>query len=218
MISCVIFDMDGVIIDSEPIYMQVEQDLFKEVGLEVSHEEHEKFVGRSDLWTVLNETYNLDINVQEIHREENKRYLEIINNSFSGDPIDGVVELIEQLHEDDIKLVLASSSEMKNIELVLTKFGLIDYFDLRISGADLATSKPHPEIFEKAAEMAQIKPENCLVIEDSQNGVRAAKAANMTCVGFRNPNSGNQDLSDADWIIDSFEVFSFEKFSIKNAL
>lgn len=215
MTSCVIFDMDGVIIDSEPIYMQVEQDLFTEVGLEVSHEEHTRFVGRSDLWKVLKETYSLDINIEEIHKEENKRYLDIINNSFSGDPIDGVVDLIEQLHKDGIKLVLASSSEMKNIELVLTKFGLISYFDLRISGADLPTSKPHPEIFEKAAEMAETEPEQCLVIEDSENGVRAAKAANMTCIGFRNPNSGNQDLSEADWIIQSFDEFDLEKFGTK---
>lgn len=213
MISCVIFDMDGVIIDSEPIYMQVEQDLFREVGLELSHEEHTKFVGRSDLWKVLKQTYNLAINIEDIHREENRRYLEIINNSFDDNPIEGVVDLIEQLHEQGIKLVLASSSEMKNIELVLTKFGLLNYFDLRISGANLETSKPHPEIFEKAALMAQMPFQNCLVIEDSASGVKAAKAANMLCVGFRNPNSGDQDLSVADWIIDSFEEFDLNKFA-----
>ena len=212
MISCVIFDMDGVIIDSEPIYMQIEQDLFREAGLEVSHEEHEKFVGRSDLWKVLKETYSLDINIAEIHREENKRFLHIINNSFDGDPIYGVVELVERLYDKNIKLVLASSSEMKNIELVLPKFELLDYFDLRISGADLETSKPHPEIFEKAAKLAGVHPKSCLVIEDSANGVQAAKSANMKCIGFRNPNSGNQDLSLADWIIDSFNEFDLKKF------
>jgi HAD superfamily hydrolase (TIGR01509 family) len=213
MISCVIFDMDGVIIDSEPIYMQVEQELFREVGLDLSHEEHAKFVGRSDLWKILKETHNLEISIEEIHREENERYLDIINNNFDDGPIDGVEELIEELHQDDIKLVLASSSEMKNIELVLTKFGLLNYFDLRISGADLETSKPHPEIFEKAAEMADVSPRDCLVIEDSTNGVKAAKSANMKCIGFRNQNSGNQDLSPADWIIDSFSEFDFDNYS-----
>lgn len=213
MVSCVIFDMDGVIIDSEPIYMQVEQELFREVGLELSHEEHAKFVGRSDLWKVLKETHNLDINIDEIHSEENERYVDIINTSFDDDPIEGVVQLIEQLHEDDIELVLASSSEMRNIELVLTKFDLIHFFDLRISGADLETSKPHPEIFLKAAEMAETPPKNCLVIEDSANGVRAAKSARMKCIGFRNPNSGNQDLSAADWIIDSFDEFDLDRFN-----
>lgn len=213
MISCVIFDMDGVIIDSEPIYMQVEQELFREVGLELSHEEHAKFVGRSDLWKVLKETYNLNINIDEIHRKENERYVDIINNSFDDDPIEGVSELIKELHKNGIKLVLASSSEMENIELVLTKFRLLNYFDLRISGADLETSKPHPEIFEKAAEMAEVPTQNCLVIEDSANGVKAAKSANMKCIGFKNPNSGNQDLSFADWIIDSFKEFDLTKFN-----
>ena len=214
MISCVIFDMDGVIIDSEPIYFEVEQQLFKEVGLELTREEHATYVGRSDLWHSVKEKYQLDIDPDEITSKEKRRYLEIIKTSFDGDPIDGVSKLIKVLEEMGMTLVLASSSEMKNIELVLTKFDLIDYFDLRISGADLQTSKPHPEIFEKAAEMAKTPPENCLVIEDSANGVKAAKAANMTCIGYRNPNSGNQDLSYADWIIDSFDEFDFKKFRI----
>lgn len=212
MISCVIFDMDGVIIDSEPIYFEVEQQLFKEVGLELSREEHSKYVGGSDLWHRVKEKYQLDIDPDEVTSKEQSRYLDIISTSFDGGPIDGVAGIIKKLHSDGISLVLASSSEMKNIELVLTKFGLLKYFDLRISGADLATSKPHPEIFLEAAKMAHAKPKNCLVIEDSTNGVNAAKAANMKCVGFKNPNSGNQDLSSADWIMDSFEEFDLERF------
>ena len=213
MISCVIFDMDGVIIDSEPIYFRIEQQLFKEVGVELTREEHTTYVGRSDLWYSIKEKYHLDIDPEKITSEEKRRYLEILKNSFDGDPIEGVTELIANLDKRGMNLVLASSSEMKNIELVLTKFGLIDYFDLRISGADLPTSKPHPEIFEKAAIMAQATPQNCLVIEDSANGVKAAKSANMACIGFRNPNSGNQDLSAADWIIHSFEEFDLSKFT-----
>lgn len=212
MISCVIFDMDGVIIDSEPIYFQVEQGLFKELGLELTREEHSKYVGRSDLWDSIKDSYSLDFDVEEIHQKEKDQYLDIISSSFDEGPIEGVEELVQKLYADRKKLVLASSSEMRNIELVLTKFGLLKYFDLRISGADLATSKPHPEIFLKAAEMAGSEPENCLVIEDSMNGVRAAKAANMKCIGYKNPNSGNQNLSDADWIIDSFDEFDLERF------
>ncbi|MDZ7719116.1 MAG: HAD family phosphatase [Balneolaceae bacterium] len=212
MISTVIFDMDGVIIDSEPIYMQVEKQLFKEVGIELTHDEHAKYVGRSDLWHCVKEEYQLEIDPDEMTIKEQNRYIDIISNSFDDDPIEGVVELIDKLHSENIKLVLASSSEMRNIELVLNIFDLLDYFELRISGADLDTSKPHPEIFEKAAEMADTPPENCLVIEDSNNGVRAAKAANMKCVGYRNTNSGNQDLSPADFVIDNFEDFDLNRF------
>lgn len=212
MISTVIFDMDGVIIDSEPIYFEVEQSLFREVGLELTKEEHSKYVGRSDLWETVVNKYNLDVNIDEIHKKEKSRYLDIIENSFDDGPIDGVEKVIQDLHANGITLVLASSSEMKNIELVLTKFGLLKYFDLRISGDDLDTSKPHPEIFEEAAKMAQTPPEKCLVIEDSTNGVKAAKAANMKCIGFKNPNSGNQDLSPADFVIESFDEFDLERF------
>lgn len=215
MITCVIFDMDGVIIDSEPIYFRVEKQLFKEVGLELTREEHSTYVGRSDLWHSVKEKYSLDIDPEAITSEEKRRYLDILKTSFDGAPIEGVSDLIQSLENRGIELVLASSSEMKNIELVLTKFNLINYFDRRISGAELPTSKPHPEIFEKAATMAQTLPQNCLVIEDSANGVKAAKAANMKCVGYKNQNSGNQDLSAADWIIESFSQFDFEKFKIK---
>lgn len=212
MISTVIFDMDGVIIDSEPVYFEVEQGLFNELGLELTREEHSKYVGRSDLWKTVKENYGLDFDIDEIHEKGKRRYLEIISTSFDDGPIDGVAGLIKDLHDNDVTLVLASSSEMNHIELILTKFNLLKYFDLRISGADLETSKPHPEIFLKAAEMADAKPENCLVIEDSMNGVRAAKAANMKCIGYKNPNSGDQNLSDADWIISSFDEFDLERF------
>lgn len=205
--------MDGVIIDSEPIYFEVEQKLFREVGLELTREEHSKYVGRSDLWKKVTEKHELDIDIDEIHKKEKSQYFNILSTSFDDGPIKGVAEVIKSLHSRGITLVLASSSEMKIIELVLTKFDLIKYFDLRISGDELATSKPHPEIFLKAAEMAGSKPENCLVIEDSANGVNAAKAANMKCIGFKNPNSGDQNLSTADWIINSFDEFKLERFN-----
>lgn len=212
MITTVIFDMDGVIIDSEPIYFEIEQELFKELGLELTRDEHSKYVGRSDLWETVQKDYGLDIDVEEIHAKGKSRYLQIISSSFDDGPVKGVKDVIQKLHSDGIQLVLASSSDMKSIELVLTKFGLLKYFDLRISGADLETSKPHPEIFLKAAEMSESLPENCLVIEDSANGVKAAKAADMKCIGFKNPNSGNQDLSAADWVIDGFEAFDLAAF------
>lgn len=211
MISAVIFDMDGVIIDSEPVFFQIEQEIFRDLGLELTREEHAKYVGRSDLWKIIKNTYKLDFNIEEIHQTERTRYLEYLTSSFNDGPIDGVADLIESLHSEGKTLVLASSSSMENINLVLNKFDLSEYFISRVSGAELQTSKPHPEIFLKAAALAESPSQNCLVIEDSANGVRAAKAANMKCVGYRNPNSGNQDLSAADCVISSFGEFDFEK-------
>ena len=201
--------MDGVIIDSEPIYFRIISEMLLEMGIEITRDELSKFVGRSDLWETFKEKYGLDFNIKEISDEEQKRFLSHLKNQFDDGPIDGVGALIKKMENKGYLLVLASSSKMENINTVLTKLGLIDHFPLRISGADLETSKPHPEIFLEAAKMAQTTPEQCLVIEDSENGVKAAKAAGMKCIGYQNPNSGNQDLSAADWIIDHFDQFDW---------
>jgi HAD superfamily hydrolase (TIGR01509 family) len=210
MIKAVIFDMDGVIIDSEPIYFRIISEMLREMEIEITRDELSKFVGRSDLWETFKEKYELDYNVDDISDEEQKRFLSYLKNHFEDGPIDGVADLIKELENKGYSLVLASSSKMENINSVLTKLGLIDHFSLRISGADLETSKPHPEIFLEAAKMAQTTQEECLVIEDSENGVKAAKAAGMKCIGYQNPNSGNQDLTSADWIIDHFDQFDWK--------
>ncbi len=205
--------MDGVIIDSEPVYFRVEQEIFRELGLELTREEHSKYVGRSDLWETVKKRYELDFDLGEIREKEQNRYLSYIETSYEKGPINGVAQTIQTLDKKGITLVLASSSRMKNINLVLDKFNLSKYFSFRVSGADLETSKPHPEIYLKAAEMAGTPPKNCLAIEDSTNGVRSAKAAGMRCIGYKNPNSGNQDLSSADWIISGFDEFDLDRFN-----
>ena len=115
--------------------------------------------------------------------------------------IEGVQQLIQELVGKNIQLILASSAVMKNIEMVMEMFDFQHYFPIRLSGADLEHSKPHPEIFFKAARLGKTSAEKCVVIEDSANGVKAAKAAGMKCIGFQNPNSGNQDIQLADLIV-----------------
>ena len=214
MISTVIFDMDGVIIDSEPIYFKVEQELLRELGINFSKKEHSKYVGRSDLWQSIKDKYGLDFDADEIQEREQNRYMTYLAESFNDGPIEGVSDLIKSLKSDGYTLVLASSSPMENIRFVLKKFGLLDFFSHKVSGDELETSKPHPEIFLEAAKMAGTEPQHCLVIEDSQNGVRAAKDAGMKCVGYKNLNSGQQDLSPADWIIENFNEFDLNKFDM----
>jgi beta-phosphoglucomutase-like phosphatase (HAD superfamily) len=91
----------------------------------------------------------------------------------------------------------------KNIELILSKTKLLPYFDVIISGEDVQHGKPAPDIFLKAMHHFNESAENCIVLEDAKNGVLAAKAANMFCIGFQNKNSGKQDLSLADVIVHS---------------
>jgi HAD superfamily hydrolase (TIGR01509 family) len=207
----VIFDMDGVIIDSEPVHMNIEQQLYRELDLDISEEEHQAFVGTStlEMWTSLVDKYNLDVSAGEISERKHERYMHWLESADRLPIIDGVRELIVHLHQSGKTLCLASSSSGQEIDCVLKNLRLETYFSFRISGADLPRSKPDPMIFLKAASLAQTPPDRCCVIEDSKNGVAAAKAAGMFCIGYQNPNSGNQDLSSADRVIDEFNSKKF---------
>jgi len=206
MIQTVIFDMDGVIIDSEPVYFDIDKQMFEELNIAVSFEEHCSYVGTSsqNMWNAIITKHGIAEQPAELMRKEYSLYLEHLANAKDLQPIDGVVELIHELYKDNFKLVLASSSQMASIDIVLNKFKLDELFIAKVSGSELAHSKPHPEIFLRSARLIKSDPSECIVIEDSKNGVTAAKAAGMKCIGFLNPNSGNQDLKNADLVIHSF--------------
>ena len=102
-------------------------------------------------------------------------------------------------------MAIASSSPRLFIENVIQKIGVAEYFSIWISGEEVKHSKPEPDIFLKAAELLNVNPQACAVIEDSSSGTIAAKRAGMKCIGYRNLNSGNQDLSQADYIIEEIK-------------
>lgn len=206
MIQAVIFDMDGVIIDSEPVYFEIDRQMFEELNIAVSFEEHCSYVGTSsrNMWNSIITKHGIAEQPEELMKKEYSLYLEHLANASDLQPIDGVVDLIHELSKNDFKLVLASSSRMESIDIVLSKFKLDELFIAKVSGSELAHSKPHPEIFLRSARLIKSDPRECIVIEDSKNGVTAAKAAGMKCIGYLNPSSGNQDLKRADLVINSF--------------
>jgi beta-phosphoglucomutase family hydrolase len=207
MIQTVIFDLDGVIIDSEPLHFKLEKQMFDELKIVLSYEEHNSYVGMSseNMWATIVKNHNLSHQPEDLAQKKRSLYLKYLGTAENICPVPGVMELIKELHQNNFKLVLASSSSLAVINAVLKKFDLSDYFMATVSGTQFTHSKPNPEIFLRAAKLADSAPENCVVIEDSQNGVTAAKAADMKCIGFANPNSGTQNLSKADVIIKSFE-------------
>jgi len=207
MIQAVIFDLDGVIIDSEPIHFKLEQQMFDELKIAISFKEHCSFVGMSpqNMWETIVNKHNLTFSPDVLVRKKEVLYLEYLNKQDDVYPIPGVAALIRELYENNFKLIIASSSHTDIIRKVLAKFNFPGFFIAMVSGTELIHSKPHPEIFLKAAGIANCEPGKCLVIEDSENGVSAAKAAGMKCIGFLNPNSGEQNLNNADVIIKSFK-------------
>jgi len=206
-IKCILFDMDGVIIDSELLHRKAYYQTFISLGLEVSDELYQSLTGSSTInaFEKLVAHFGLKEDPSDLVLRKRKVYVNLFENDPNLHLVDGVEELIKHFHKMGKTLVLASSSAMVNIERVFKRFNLDQYFTAKISGADLARSKPDPEIFEKAALLGNTPRENCLVIEDSDNGVHAAKAAGIFVVGYRNPLAVGQTLEKADLIIRDFK-------------
>jgi len=213
MLKAVIFDMDGVIIDSEPIYHEIEMTLFRELVLGISEKEQRSYAGTKtgDMWSELKEKYGIEKSVEELVELEAKRYREYLESGDGLRLIPGVVHLIEELSVNDVIIAVASSSSPEDIETVLSTFNRKNYFKIAVSGIEVQRGKPAPDIFELTVKRLEVLPEECIVIEDSGNGVKAAKAAGIKCVGLRSLNSGNQDLSAADLIIESFGEINYKK-------
>ena len=125
--------------------------------------------------------------------------------------IEGVEELIKDLHANGIQLIVASSASNVTINRVFTRFNLHQYFTHKVSGEDFPKSKPHPAIFEHAASLSIAPKEHCIVIEDSTNGIQASVSAGIFCVGYNSFHSKDQDLSKANTIVQHFNELNFEK-------
>ena len=208
-VKCVIFDMDGVIIDSEEIHKKAYFETFVSIGVDVSEDLYKTLTGSSTInaFQKLVAHFDLDLNPEDLVLNKRKRYVNFFENDPTLHLVKGVEELIKHCHKKGLTLVLASSSAMVNIDRVFNRFDLNQYFTAKISGADLTASKPHPEIFEKAAVLGNTPKENCIVIEDSDNGIQAANDAGIFVFGYKNPMAADQTLENADFVIDNFSEF-----------
>jgi HAD superfamily hydrolase (TIGR01509 family) len=205
-IDCVIFDMDGVIVNTEPLHKKAYFNTFKELNLNVSDKVYHSLTGSSteNAFKKLIDYYNLNYDVTDLIPLKRKHFKELFTTDDELALIEGVLDLIKDLHQKGKTLILASSASMHTINAVFTKFDLDKYFLKKLSGADLKASKPHPEIFELAAKHAGFPKENCIVIEDSDNGILASNNANIFCVGYKSEHSKMQTLENADMVIEDF--------------
>lgn len=212
VIKAVIFDMDGVLVNSEPHHVKIERKIFSEIGANISSEEHAGYMGTAsdEMWLNVVARHGTSLSVEELLEMGNQRVINYFSVLKELKPIEGLVPVLNKLQEHNIPLAVASSSSAQVVDLILAKSGLKHYFRVVVSGQMVEKSKPEPDIFFKAAAQLQIEPPNCLVIEDSTNGIRAAKSAGMVCVAYRGEGFTNQDQSMADRVITDFnEMMAF---------
>ena len=212
MIQTVIFDMDGVIVDTEPVHRYAYFQNFSELNIDVTEELFTSFTGNStrNVFQQVNSIFNLNADVEELILRKRTIFNDAFDHKEDLELLEGVENLIKNLHENGVELILASSASKVTIDRVFRRFGLHPYFSNIVSGEDFPKSKPHPAIFEFAASLSKAPKENCIVIEDSTNGVLAAKAAGIYCVGYNSIHSKLQDLSKADLIINHFNEFDYQ--------
>ena len=212
-----IYDMDGVIVDSEPVHLRVEKHILETQGImNVTWEELEAYQGSSDLnmWQDMVQKYQLKETPDAFVKA--KKYLfDRTMREEGAQPIPGVLALIERTHAlraQGIKTAVASSSDPEFITFVLTSLGILDKFDAVQSGAVLPQSKPDPAVYLTTAADLMVDPRDCVVLEDTENGARAARAAGMYCIGFISPHSGKQDLSMCDEVVSGMADINLTKF------
>ena len=199
-----IFDMDGVIMDSEPLHNEIIVEMMTLFELKAEESYLASLCGLTidHIFEKIKKDYTLDISVSDTVKKYNGKLVAHVQENQLV-PIDGIPELLQQLQAANIPTAVASSSPIEFIEASIDNLKLTDYFQFLMSGNEVKHGKPAPDIYIEAASRLSVAPADCVVLEDSHNGATAAKSAGMKCIGFKNPGSGIQDLSITDIIVDN---------------
>lgn len=199
-----LWDMDGVVVDTAPFHFEAWQQTFAKLGVKYSLVEFKESFGRRNE-AIIPEIMGEPVSPEEIAaiaREKEALFRRLARGKIK--PFPGAVELLQRLSKSNIKMALVSSTPPRNIDSVLQSLEIKEYFQIIISGADVTKGKPDPECFLLAASRLGVGPENCVVIEDSTAGVSAAKSAGMKCIAITNTRRRNQ-LKKADLVIDTLQ-------------
>lgn len=214
--------MDGVLIDSEPIHIEIEKKLFDKLGIDLEESVHRSYLGTSIefMYLDLKMRFNLPESIEELRELDESfrcdyfKHIAVININ------EGVISLLSEIKSAGLKLAVATSSSPAIAKILLTRCEILTFFDAIVTTSEAGKSKPAPDVYLLAAQKIGVAPANCIVFEDSPNGLSAAKSAGMYCVAIQSDGEFIRKLSNADYLLRTFsgitlgqlfEIFSFNQ-------
>lgn len=212
-IKAVIFDMDGLMIDSEPLHFKAWEKVLEIYGIHVRKDEfNQRYVGIPDKEGTedMVTRYNMSISAKELSQTKRKLYTRLLQTQLIPQP--GLIDLLINLHKSGYKTAISSGSSLEEIRMVIKGLDISHLIDTYVSAEEVSRGKPAPDSYLEAAKRLEVKPEECLVLEDANPGVKAGKAAGMLVFVIPSNETKGQDFSLADKVLGSlsevFDLFS----------
>lgn len=205
--SAVIFDLDGVLWDGEPVHREAFYDVLARYGHRVSDDDYDQIIGLSieATWLWTRDRFNLTQSPRDFWRAYSEAVLRLLERP--AQPLPGVCTLIDELKRRCIPIAVASASLRSWVDATVRGLALQDAFDAVVSASDVDSAKPAPDLFLAAAKRLGVSPQRCLAVEDSLVGIRSAKAAGMFAIQLRAASTALPPLAEADLVLDDFSQF-----------
>ncbi|MBI2092119.1 MAG: HAD family phosphatase [Deltaproteobacteria bacterium] len=214
MIKAIIFDLDDLMANSSPLHFEAYEKALKDFGIKapkIEGELRQKIYGMriKEIMRLLADEFKMAVDVEELTRHRNAYFMELVNKGVQ--PMPGLFELVENVKKWGFKRALASSGVTEYVNEVIAQFKLNDFFEAAVTGDDVLNPKPAPDCFLLAAKKLQVDPKHCAVLEDSTNGLIAAKSAKMLAIGVKNSLlECGQDMSMADIVVNRLDEITLE--------
>jgi len=211
--EAVIFDMDGVLVDSEPIHCEIERRLFSKLGIAVPEETHRSYLGTATdfMYTDIKTRFDISFTISELMEIDEAFRCDYFDRTAVFILNEGVLDLLKEIKLAGLKLAVATSSSPELVKIVLNRCEIASFFDAVVTASEAGKSKPEADVYLLAAHKIGVEPANCIVFEDSPNGISAAKGAGMPCIAFQTDSVGIKELSKADFVVRTFRGIGFDR-------
>ncbi|MCH8814934.1 MAG: HAD family phosphatase [Chloroflexi bacterium] len=203
----VVFDLDGVLWDGEPVYYAAFNTVLEPLGHHLPESEYDEIMGLSveAAWEWVLNRFDISESAEPFYRAYDKAVLEVLKEPI--EPLPGVRELVAKLRDRGIRIAVASASLRQWVDATLDGIGLRTEFETTVSASEVEHAKPAPDLYAKAAERLGIPPDECLAVEDTTAGIASAKAAGLFAIQLRAASTALPPIAEADLVIDDYSQF-----------